>query len=471
MNHKTSSNSGLSIIATVIALLALALFAAVAVSLITTGTGIGIQEERSMEAFYIAEGGIEYIIKNRRFPNYSTQAATIPLGNGQLKVSTPAYLTANEAIGSVTIDVDSTSNFPNTGKIIIDSEVMTYTAITATTFTLSTAATQPHDSGSAAYPVTTVTADPGAGGTTIAVASTTGFTAPAIIKIDNEDIYCPDISASPSQLTNCTRGYKGTTPAAHLVGINVFEYSFSSTGTSTSTLLAGSIQRVVRTKMTPSVSNNDMYWTLAASKEWVNGSLVLRPSGTIAFGAATSDAKSNVSSWNVSHTVSAGSNRILIVGVSCGGASSAYSTGVTYAGQNLTLLGGFNHPSVFIRTELWYLLNPPAGTADVTVTLNTNASLVIGAISFTGVEQTNPFDTAPAFLYGTGNRANVIVPVITNGAWAVDVMALKPTNANQGTGQAERWNKNAGAVVRGAGSTKPISKSSVRDTRLWMEVF
>ncbi|MDP1759631.1 MAG: hypothetical protein Q8K77_07530, partial [Thermodesulfovibrionales bacterium] len=61
--------------------------------------------------------------------------------------------------------------------------------------------------------------------------------------------------------------------------------------------------------------------------------------------------------------------------------------------------------------------------------------------------------------------------VITNSAWAVDVMALKPTNANQGIGQTERWNKNAGAVVRGTGSTKPISKSGVKDTRLWMEVF
>jgi|GEM_PF-3590334 len=465
------NNSGFSIVATVMALLMLALFAAVSVSLITTSGGIGTQEEQGQEAFYIAEGGLEYILKNRRFPNYSTQASTIPLGSGQFKISTPTYLTADEAIGSVTIDVDSTTSFPSAGQIVIDSEVMSYSAVTATTFTLSSATTQPHAAGSAVYPVTTVTSDPGAGGTTIAVASTTGFTSPAVIKIDNEDIYCSGVSASPAQFTNCVRGYKGSTPTAHSVGTNVFEYSFTSTGTVSSGLLSDSVQRVVRNKITASISNNEMYWTLAASKEWVNGSLILRPSGAIAFGAATSDAKSGVSSWNVSHTVSAGSNRILVVGVSCGGSSPAYGTSVTYAGQALTLLGGFNHPSVFIRTELWYLLNPAVGTADVTVTLNTSASLVIGAISLTGVDQTNPFDSAPAFLYGTGNRANVIVPVITNGAWAVDVMALKPTNVNPGTGQTKRWNKNAGAVVRGAGSTKPISKSGVKNTRVWMEVF
>ena len=58
-----SSQSGLSIIATVMVMMILALFAAVAVSLVTTGSSIGLQEEQGVEAFYIAEGGMHYAAK------------------------------------------------------------------------------------------------------------------------------------------------------------------------------------------------------------------------------------------------------------------------------------------------------------------------------------------------------------------------------------------------------------------------
>jgi len=50
-----SSQSGFSIVATVMIMMILALFAAAAVSLITTAAGTGIQEERGLEAFYIAQ--------------------------------------------------------------------------------------------------------------------------------------------------------------------------------------------------------------------------------------------------------------------------------------------------------------------------------------------------------------------------------------------------------------------------------
>ena len=52
---KLSDNSGLSLIATVLALLLFSLFIAVAVSLVTTGSNIGVQEEQGVQAFYIAQ--------------------------------------------------------------------------------------------------------------------------------------------------------------------------------------------------------------------------------------------------------------------------------------------------------------------------------------------------------------------------------------------------------------------------------
>ena len=52
------TQSGLSIVATILALLIFSLFIAVAVSLVTTGAHIGVQEEQGVQAFYIAEGGL-----------------------------------------------------------------------------------------------------------------------------------------------------------------------------------------------------------------------------------------------------------------------------------------------------------------------------------------------------------------------------------------------------------------------------
>ncbi|MFZ3122204.1 MAG: hypothetical protein WA104_02390 [Thermodesulfovibrionales bacterium] len=64
-NHiKTLNQSGLSIIATVMIMMILALFAAVAVSFVMTGTGVGIQEEQGDAAFYIAERVMRLFQKN-----------------------------------------------------------------------------------------------------------------------------------------------------------------------------------------------------------------------------------------------------------------------------------------------------------------------------------------------------------------------------------------------------------------------
>jgi len=55
-NHiKTLNQSGLYLIATILALLIFSLFIAVAVSLVTTGANIGVQETQGQQAFYIAQ--------------------------------------------------------------------------------------------------------------------------------------------------------------------------------------------------------------------------------------------------------------------------------------------------------------------------------------------------------------------------------------------------------------------------------
>jgi hypothetical protein len=108
-NHlRIHNQSGFSIVATVMIMLILALFAAVAVSLVTTETGIGIQEERGVEAFYIADGGMQYTLKKNTFPNYAVSATT--LGDGTFTVTVPT-LTQDAASGAGTFYVSSTDGF------------------------------------------------------------------------------------------------------------------------------------------------------------------------------------------------------------------------------------------------------------------------------------------------------------------------------------------------------------------------
>ena len=98
---KTLNQSGLSIVATVMVMMILALFAAAAVSLITTAAGTGIQEERGTQAFYIADGGMQYTLKKNTYPYYDIYDATPtpltdrPLGNGSFTGTVPTLTSAS----------------------------------------------------------------------------------------------------------------------------------------------------------------------------------------------------------------------------------------------------------------------------------------------------------------------------------------------------------------------------------------
>lgn len=105
-----NNQSGLSIVATVMIMMILALFAAAAVSLITTAAGTGIQEERGTQAFYIADGGMQYTLKKNTYPDYDTAASSINLGDGSFTVTVPT-LTFDAAIGNTSLTVSSTDGF------------------------------------------------------------------------------------------------------------------------------------------------------------------------------------------------------------------------------------------------------------------------------------------------------------------------------------------------------------------------
>jgi hypothetical protein len=105
---------------------------------------------------------------------------------------------------------------------------------------------------------------------------------------------------------------------------------------------------------------------------------------------------------------------------------------------------------------MWYLLQPPAGTANVVVSLSGSANTVGGAVSFFGVDQAapiGPFVSAS----GTG-RLPLVLAISAQGDVVVDTLAATgdAVSASALPQQQERWNDQTGTAsgdVIGAGST------------------
>jgi hypothetical protein len=159
-----------------------------------------------------------------------------------------------------------------------------------------------------------------------------------------------------------------------------------------------------------------------------------------------------------SHTVSSGNNRILIVGVSIRNNSSQTVSTITYGGtQSLApVTGGAVNNATTVRSELWFLVAPTPGPANVVVTLSANGRAVGGAVSCLGVSQSTPFGTVVS---GAGTGMPMVTVTSTNeGEAIIDNTAIQnsvlPTI---GGGQTERWRLTTGGVgsVTGAGSTEP----------------
>lgn len=108
----------------------------------------------------------------------------------------------------------------------------------------------------------------------------------------------------------------------------------------------------------------------------------------IQFSSATSNDTAG-SPGTVSHTIGTGSNRLLVVVVSTTGfvVNDATVSSITYGGFNLTEAVTYYYPSTYdINCGIWYLLNPPSGTDNVTVTyVGSPTTLKISAMSYTGV--------------------------------------------------------------------------------------
>ncbi len=192
--------------------------------------------------------------------------------------------------------------------------------------------------------------------------------------------------------------------------------------------------------------------------------------------ASANSGRNAVLSLTLTNFTVSGSNTLLIVGVSIRQTTTNQSVSSVRYGTagNFTRVGTFTNAP--IQVELWQLVAPPAGTANIVVTLSATARFVAGAQLFTGVDQTTPLGPY-ATNSGTSTAASVTVPAAT-GEYVIDILGNQNTaTATAINGGTRRWTNittspTGNANTRGSCSTKAGASSVKMDwtlsaSRVW----
>lgn len=125
-----------------------------------------------------------------------------------------------------------------------------------------------------------------------------------------------------------------------------------------------------------------------------------------------------VHTW--SHTVAAGSNRLLLVAVQCWGNGQVAS--VTYGGAQVNpVLRVFPNNTAKPTVELWGMIAPPVGTADVVITLLGSGTNYVcaAALSYTGVDQLGPIGAGASASAATGTACACNLTTLAANSWIV----------------------------------------------------
>ncbi len=190
---------------------------------------------------------------------------------------------------------------------------------------------------------------------------------------------------------------------------------------------------------------------LAGQAQWTNV-LAITSNGT-----ATSTQTTGATNLTWSHTVNSGTDRVLIVELSIDGLGAGVSS-VTYGGVAMTQVGrgAANH-----AVEIWSLVNPTVGTANVIASFGATTAAAGGATTFNGVNQGTPTGTF-ASASGTGTTASVTVSSVA-GDLVIDAQYWKDTSANLvGAGQISQWSASNATML--GGSTTETGAATVTMT-------
>jgi hypothetical protein len=145
-----------------------------------------------------------------------------------------------------------------------------------------------------------------------------------------------------------------------------------------------------------------------------------------------------------------GNNKLLVVGVS---ANNNDVASVTFGGVSLT-----NKVKSFYNNdaEFWYLKNP-TGTGDIVVTMNGPTSAVVGAYSFSGVNQTSPLPTSTVKHNTTPNSPNITITTKFANDWVLDLPSIYGGSTLGSPTCTQQWDVNVANAITGASSSATVA--------------
>jgi len=179
----------------------------------------------------------------------------------------------------------------------------------------------------------------------------------------------------------------------------------------------------------------------------------------------------NVGSLTIAHTTGAGSNRLMLVGIAS--KPDVTITSVAYGGTELVKLGEQINGTVS-KSELWYLIAPASGTANVVISWTGTLECSAGVTTFTGANQTTPFGTISK---ASGSTFPSSLPVSSNiGDIVVDVMAKDGNTPTAGAAQTEIFNlgtnsiKSASSYKTAAAGSTTMSWTTSGPAPIWASI-
>ncbi len=175
-------------------------------------------------------------------------------------------------------------------------------------------------------------------------------------------------------------------------------------------------------------------------------------------------------------TVTAGTDLLAVfIGAGNGVIGTRTVSTVTWNGNSLTrLTNAASDDGNFLRTDIFYLLSPTAGTGDVIVTMGgSNLEIFLAAQNFSGANQSTPFGT-PAKASSTANNSPTVNLTYNSGEYAFGVVASDANATITETGtlvaEAQAIGSDVCAGVQyfsGGGSPQAVSWSASTPDNGW----
>src|SRR5947209_250194 len=92
--------------------------------------------------------------------------------------------------------------------------------------------------------------------------------------------------------------------------------------------------------------------------------------------------------------------------------------------------------------EFWYQTNPANGSHNIVVTMKGSTSVVVGAYSFFGVNQTNPIPTTATNFNTVASSPTISITTANSNSWVLDSAAIYGGKTLSSPTCTQRWNTN-----------------------------